>query len=78
MPFAFVRRRQARALVINEVHAERVRAQRQLDYVTSAQMLGLGPIRTLCSEILPNVAPLLITLFTLEMGVAIVVDKVLG
>lgn len=55
-----------------------VRAQRQLDYVTSAQMLGLGPIRTLYSEILPNVAPLLMTLFTLEMGVAIVVEAILS
>ena len=59
------------------VRAE-VRAQRQLDYVTSAQMLGLGPIRTLFSEILPNVAPLLITLITLEMGVAIVVEAILS
>lgn len=59
------------------VRAE-VRAQRQLDYVTSAQMLGLGPIRTLWEEILPNVAPLLITLITLEMGVAIVVEAILS
>lgn len=59
------------------VRAE-VRGQRQLDYVTSAQMLGLGPVRTLCQEILPNVAPLLITLITLEMGVAIVVEAILS
>lgn len=59
------------------VRAE-VRGQRQLDYVTSARMLGLGPFRTLCEEILPNVAPLLITLVTLEMGVAIVVEAILS
>jgi peptide/nickel transport system permease protein len=59
------------------VRAE-VRAQRQLDYVTSARMLGLGPVRTLVSEILPNVAPLLITLISLEMGVAIVVEAILS
>lgn len=59
------------------VRAE-VRGQRQLDYVTSARMLGLGPIRTLCQEILPNVAPLLITLFTLEMGMAIVIEAILS
>lgn len=59
------------------VRAE-VRAQRQLDYVTSARMLGLGPVRTLFSEILPNVAPLLITLISLEMGVAIVVEAILS
>lgn len=59
------------------VRAE-VRAQRQLDYVTSARMLGLGPLRTLFSEILPNVVPLLITLVSLEMGVAIVVEAILS
>ena len=52
--------------------------QRALDYVTSARMLGLSPLRILVSEILPNVVPLLITLVTLEMGIAIVVEAVLS
>lgn len=59
------------------VRAE-TQAQRALDYVTSARMLGLSPWRILVSEVLPNVAPLLITLVTLEMGVAIVVEAILS
>ena len=59
------------------VRAE-TQAQTALDYVTSARMLGLSPLRILVSEILPNVAPLLITLVTLEMGVAIVVEAILS
>lgn len=59
------------------VRAE-TQAQKALDYVTSARMLGLSPMRILASEILPNVAPLLITLITLEMGVAIVVEAILS
>lgn len=59
------------------VRAE-TQAQRALDYVTSARMLGLSPLRILASEVLPNVAPLLITLLTLEMGIAIVVEAILS
>ena len=59
------------------VRAE-TQAQSALDYVTSARMLGLSPLRILASEIMPNVAPLLITLVTLEMGVAIVVEAILS
>ena len=59
------------------VRAE-TQAQAALDYVTSARMLGLSPLRILASEILPNVAPLLITLVTLEMGVAIVVEAIVS
>lgn len=59
------------------VRAE-TQAQRALDYVTSARMLGLSPLRILSTEVLPNVAPLLITLVTLEMGIAIVVEAILS
>jgi peptide/nickel transport system permease protein len=59
------------------VRAE-ARAQRVLDYVTSARMLGLGPLRIVASEVMPNVAPLLITLLTMEMGIAIVVELILS
>jgi peptide/nickel transport system permease protein len=59
------------------VRAE-AQAQRVLDYVTSARMLGLGSLRILASEVMPNVAPLLITLVTLEMGIAIVVEVILS
>ncbi len=53
-------------------------AERELDYVTSARMLGMSPWRILTTEVLPNVAPLLITLVTLEMGIAIVVEAILS
>jgi ABC-type dipeptide/oligopeptide/nickel transport system permease subunit len=52
--------------------------QKSHDYVSSAVTIGLGPVRILASEILPNVAPLLLTLFTLEMGIAIVVEAILS
>ena len=53
-------------------------AQRELDYVTSAVTIGLKPMRILWSEILPNIAPLLLVLFSMEMGIAIVVEAVLS
>jgi ABC-type dipeptide/oligopeptide/nickel transport system permease subunit len=52
--------------------------QKSQDYVASAVTIGLSPLRVLWSEILPNVAPLLLTLFTLEMGIAIVVEAILS
>jgi len=52
--------------------------QKSHDYVASAVTIGLGSGRILASEILPNVAPLLLTLFTLEMGIAIVVEAILS
>lgn len=59
------------------VRAE-VLVQKSQDYVASAVMIGLAPGRILVSEILPNVMPLLVTLVSLEMGVAIVVEAVLS
>ena len=59
------------------VRAE-VMVQREQDYVASAVVIGLGRWRTLTGEILPNVLPLLITLFTLEMGIAIIVEAILS
>ena len=52
--------------------------QKSHDYVASAVTIGLGPGHILASEILPNVAPLLLTLITLEMGIAIVVEAILS
>lgn len=59
------------------VRAE-TQAQARLDYVTSARVIGLSPARTLLREVLPNVLPLLLTLFTLEMGIAVVVEAILS
>lgn len=52
--------------------------QKSQDYVASALTIGLTPARIVASEILPNVAPLLLTLFTLEMGIAIVIEAILS
>ncbi|HEX7439304.1 MAG TPA: ABC transporter permease [Caldimonas sp.] len=59
------------------VRAE-TQVQARLDYVTSARIAGQSRARTLWREVLPNVAPLLLTLFTLEMGIAVVVEAILS
>ena len=59
------------------VRAE-VMVQKSRDYVSSAVTIGLTPAAILWREILPNIAPLLLTLFTLEMGIAIVVEAILS
>ena len=53
-------------------------AQKQQDYVASALTIGLGRMHILWREILPNVLPLLIVLFTLEMGIAVIVEAILS
>ena len=59
-----------------------VRAETQVqasrDYVTSARTLGQSRANVLWREVLPNVLPLLLTLFTLEMGIAVVVEAILS
>ena len=52
--------------------------QKQQDYVASAVTIGLGRPRILWGEILPNVVPLLVVLFTLEMGIAVIVEAILS
>jgi ABC-type dipeptide/oligopeptide/nickel transport system permease subunit len=52
--------------------------QARLDYVTSARVIGLTRLQALWREVLPNVWPLLLTLFTLEMGIAVVVEAILS
>ena len=51
---------------------------RQRDYVLAAQLIGFNHLRTLLREVLPAVVPLMITLFSIEMGVAIVVEATLS
>jgi dipeptide transport system permease protein len=53
-------------------------AQAQADYVTAARTLGFGRLTILFREILPNIAPLLIGLVTLEMGIAVIVEAILS
>jgi peptide/nickel transport system permease protein len=52
--------------------------QRQLDYVAAARIVGLRPTAVLFREVLPNVLPLLLTLLTVEMGIAVIVEAILS
>ena len=52
--------------------------QRQLDYVAAARVVGLSPRRSCSPKILPNVLPLLATLLTVEMGIAVIVEAILS
>jgi peptide/nickel transport system permease protein len=53
-------------------------AQRSMDYVAAARMLGLRGGAIMVREILPNLLPLLLTLISVEMGIAIIVEAVLS
>lgn len=53
-------------------------AQARLDYVTAARAVGFPQARILVSEVLPNVAPVLVALVSLEMGIAVIVEAILS
>ncbi len=48
------------------------------DYVTAARLVGFSHLRTVIREIVPATIPLLVTLLTLEMGIAVVVEAILS
>lgn len=52
--------------------------QSAMDYVASAQVAGRSRLGTMVQEILPNVLPTIIALLTLEMGIAVIVEAILG
>lgn len=52
--------------------------EREMEYVASARTLGLSGPFILAKEVLPNVLPLIITLLSVEMGIAIVVEAILS
>ena len=51
---------------------------RRRDFVLAAQLIGFSHWRTMLREVLPAVLPLMITLFSIEMGVAIIVEATLS
>ena len=53
-------------------------AQARMDYVTAARAIGFAPGAILFKEILPNVLPVLISLISLEMGIAVIVEAILS
>ena len=48
------------------------------DYVAAARLSGFTHLQTLTREILPATLPLLMTLLSLEMGIAVIVEAVLS
>jgi len=52
--------------------------QARRDYTIAAQALGFSRAQILWREILPNVAPVIVALVSLEMGVAVVVEAILS
>lgn len=48
------------------------------DYVAAAQLVGFSNWRVITREIAPATLPLLITLMSLEMGVAVIVEAILS
>ena len=59
------------------VRAETI-VQKSRDYVSSGIIIGLSRSQILIKEVIPNILPLLITLLSLEMGIAIVVEAILS
>jgi ABC-type dipeptide/oligopeptide/nickel transport system permease subunit len=53
-------------------------AQAKADYVVAARVLGFGRLAILFREVLPNVAPVLLALVTLEMGIAVIIEAILS
>jgi ABC-type dipeptide/oligopeptide/nickel transport system permease subunit len=53
-------------------------AQLGRDYASAARVLGLSRMQTLRLEILPNLVPLIVTLLSVEMGIAILVEVILS
>jgi peptide/nickel transport system permease protein len=51
---------------------------RRHDYVAAARLLGFSHWQTIVREVLPATLPLLITLFSLEMAIAVVVEAILS
>lgn len=52
--------------------------QAAMDYVASAQVAGFTRLRTMATEILPNVLPTVVALLSLEMGIAVIVEAILS
>jgi peptide/nickel transport system permease protein len=52
--------------------------QLQRDYAAAARVIGLSRGKILRLEILPNLVPLVVTLLSVEMGIAILVEVILS
>lgn len=59
------------------VRAEALKIRRN-DYVTAARLMGFGHLRVILREMLPGLVPLILTLFSLQIGIAIIVEAILS
>jgi peptide/nickel transport system permease protein len=50
----------------------------QRDYITAARLSGFSHMQVVFKEIVPAVTPLLLTLLSIEMGIAVVVEAILS
>lgn len=48
------------------------------DYITAARLSGFTHIQTMTKELLPAVFPLLVTLLSIEMGIAVIVEAIMS
>ena len=55
-----------------------VQVVRRKDYVAFARLIGFSDLRIMTREILPATLPMLITLFSLQMGISVVVEAILS
>jgi ABC-type dipeptide/oligopeptide/nickel transport system permease subunit len=55
-----------------------VLALREREFVEAARAVGLGPLRVMAEELLPNLVPLLVVLTSLEMAIAVGVEALLS
>lgn len=51
---------------------------RRRDYVAAARLQGFSHLRVMVREILPATAPLIVTVFSLEMGIAVIVEATMS
>lgn len=51
---------------------------RRRDYIAAARLAGFSHFRVVVKEVFPGVLPLLITLFSLEMGIAVIVEATMS
>jgi len=51
---------------------------RRHDYIDAARLAGFSHLRTLVHEVLPAIFPLIITLLSLEMTIALIVEAILS
>jgi peptide/nickel transport system permease protein len=48
------------------------------DYIAAAKLAGFGHVRIMLTEMLPALAPLIITLLSIEMGIAVIVEAIMS